>query len=324
MPCYNAERYVRLSLNAIISQLINKPVELIIVNDGSTDKTLEILREFQLRHQNQLVVITKDNAGPSQARNTGFKEAKGEYIWYVDADDIICEGAIDILLSYIEHLKVDIICFNYKEIDMQGNSINDIRDFHYTYNVNMGTAEAYAKNNIPSYPWNRIFRQRFLSDNGITFSGIYPEDEEYDIQTYYANGSLLFIPEVLYQYRIVSTSHSRNNIKTFILYCNGYPKIIEKLISTASHIDSKEFCTKLLFNCIRNKMVNLNRVRILNSHALPYSRKDVYVIDRQYVDRMLHYVTFKGKYGILLWSIYRLPWVLDSIIYLRYKLLKWT
>ena len=323
IPCYNAASYVSPLLEALSRQAAGKPVEIIVINDGSTDDTLSILNNYHAQQPSLFHIVTKENGGTPPARNLGFSLAKGEYIWYVDGDDLITDGAIDALLAHISHTTADVICFNYREMDQNGHLLNSLKDWHYTYGSKIDTITAYALFDIPSYLWNRLIRRDYLLSHHITFPGLFPDDEEYVIQTYYAKGSMQFVPDVIYQYRIVTASHSRK-VKTFIIYCDNYKTIIERLIAESALIDSKPFCTKLLFNCIKNKLINNNRVRIAEPHALPYGRKAVYHTDHDYITRMRSHITFRGKYGRLLWVAYRLPWVLDAIVYLRYKLLKWT
>src|SRR5690606_10832622 len=85
MPCYNAEKYITETVNSVINQTY-KNWELIIVNDGSTDNSLNMIKEFAA-NDNRISFIDKSNSGVSDSRNKGLEKAKGEYIAFLDADD---------------------------------------------------------------------------------------------------------------------------------------------------------------------------------------------------------------------------------------------
>lgn len=88
MPVYNAEKYLRRAIDSILNQTL-KEIELILVNDGSKDKSIDICREYEAR-DSRIKVIDKKNEGACIARNTGISIAQGEYLQLVDADDY-CE-----------------------------------------------------------------------------------------------------------------------------------------------------------------------------------------------------------------------------------------
>ncbi len=102
VPAYNAERYISRCIESVVKQTV-LPLELILVDDGSVDGTLNILNEYMKRFPSLIRVIAKGNGGVSSARNEGVRHACGEYICFVDADDVIDE-------SYIEsHLRVMVL-----------------------------------------------------------------------------------------------------------------------------------------------------------------------------------------------------------------------
>ena len=89
VPVYNVEKYLKRCLESLVNQTL-KDIEIICVNDGSTDGSLAILNEY-VRNDDRIVVINQENSGQSVARNRGIDVAKGEYIGFVDSDDWVCE-----------------------------------------------------------------------------------------------------------------------------------------------------------------------------------------------------------------------------------------
>ena len=111
VPVYNAEPYLRECLDSLFGQTL-KEIEIIAVDDGSTDGSGKILDEFAARDR-RLKVIHQENAGVSAARNRGIKAARGRYLTFVDADDRIDRQALGYLCFEAERLQTDILLFNY-------------------------------------------------------------------------------------------------------------------------------------------------------------------------------------------------------------------
>ena len=145
IPVYNGEKYIEKCLKSLIDQSL-KDIQIICVNDGSTDNTLSILNQFASK-DNRIKVISTDNRGQGSARNTALKEANGEYISFIDADDWINENALELLynkaksddldmliyqmVNYIEDSKKYIETDLYNHTCFENNSINENDVFSY-------------------------------------------------------------------------------------------------------------------------------------------------------------------------------------------------
>ena len=110
-PCYNLEKYIEKSINSVLSQSFTN-FEYILINDGSKDKTLEILKKY-LRIDNRIRVIDKVNEGVSKARNEGIKYAQGEYLYFLDGDDAIEQDFFKTIKEIIDSKEYDSIVFPY-------------------------------------------------------------------------------------------------------------------------------------------------------------------------------------------------------------------
>lgn len=155
IPIYNAKEYLKRAIDSVLNQDY-EDFELILVNDGSTDHSLEICEEYE-KADARVRVITKKNGGVSSARNLGIKEAKGEYITFLDADDFLENTALSKMNSIMEKGDVDIACFGYKLVSNNSQSavlsgvnilISDHNDYFNYYNkieVNAGFNTACAK-----------------------------------------------------------------------------------------------------------------------------------------------------------------------------------
>lgn len=117
MPCYNAERYLDLSLWSLENQWDDESLEMIFINDGSTDGTIEKLRRFCHRHPGNTQLIDKQNEGVSQARNDGLSAARGEWITFLDADDALLKGAYKGLFEHYVSNDIDVLSFRTRIMD---------------------------------------------------------------------------------------------------------------------------------------------------------------------------------------------------------------
>ncbi|MBE0369274.1 glycosyltransferase family 2 protein [Pseudoalteromonas aurantia] len=126
MPCYNASGFLEKSIKSVISQSYGN-IELLCVDDGSTDNTLDILNSLSSKHE-QIKVFTKENGGASSARNLALKHANGDYICMVDADDALVNDAIELLLKAIIQADADAGLFDlyYWDGDLNENKFKQV------------------------------------------------------------------------------------------------------------------------------------------------------------------------------------------------------
>lgn len=207
IPVYNVEPYLRECLDSVLAQTC-ADWEAICVNDGSTDGSLGILREYAAR-DGRFVVIDQENSGLSAARNAGIRAAKGEYILFLDSDDWIVQEALERLNNHIE--GQDMICFagqKYSEQDHVYLPADSLTQTDYTSGM-----AYYDANALKSYVFPfvcvvlRLYRRAFLREYNLTFKeGIFHEDNLFTpIACYYA-GQVSVIPDCLYVYRIRENS----------------------------------------------------------------------------------------------------------------------
>ena len=157
VPVYNSEKYIRRCIDSILNQSY-KDIEILLINDGSTDNSLKILNKYKNKYSN-IRVIDKKNEGVAKTRNLGIKEAKGKYIMFIDNDDFIDE---DYVKTFVKEIENDSNCFEviggYKRVDEDNNII-------MTSKVNMNDWYRYQF----ITPWARIYDKKFLLENDIKF-----------------------------------------------------------------------------------------------------------------------------------------------------------
>ena len=152
IPAYNSERWLPRCLTSILSQ-IKDGVEVIIVDDGSMDKTLQCAREFAEKWS-CIEVFTKKNEGVGAARNFLLDKARGEFIWFVDSDDYIVEDCLSLLLNELSE-TLDLLSVSYNEVNL---------------NPFEGTGFEFIKKRlINGYLWSKIIRRNIINDANIRF-----------------------------------------------------------------------------------------------------------------------------------------------------------
>lgn len=175
VPCYNVERYIVECLDSIYSQNIDTDLyEVICVDDASPDNVYSVLKEYGKSHYNMRIVCNSMNLGLGGARNVGIKEAEGEYIWFVDADDLIAKDAVKRIMEEVMSNKSDVLMFNFELVDENKDTIKTVRSF--SQYVSMGGLDFIHKvfnvHELTYYfgfVWRTVYRLEFLKQNSICF-----------------------------------------------------------------------------------------------------------------------------------------------------------
>lgn len=161
VPAYNAEKYIRKCLDSLINQT-KKELEFIIVNDGSTDKTEEIVKSY---NDKRIKYFKNKNQGIGKTRNFGIIHAKGKYIMFLDSDDSLAKDACQKLFEKAENEDLDIvICDFYKELE--NGSIEEVRNPDFE-NASLEENPEIISENL--CPWAKIYKRSIIVDNDIRF-----------------------------------------------------------------------------------------------------------------------------------------------------------
>ena len=203
VPVYNVEKYLPECLDSLINQTL-KNIEIICVNDGSTDNSQKILDKYAEKDQ-RIKVIVQKNAGLSAARNTGVRNATGEYLCYVDSDDALVLNACEILWTQIEITQADIVVFGLKDmvkapVDEWFNKVSSPRNGFFTPFTPW--ALLYENGAYP-YACRNCFRRSMLKRHNVVFDETvkYGEDIVYQFCSFPHAHRIQFIPHKLYLYR---------------------------------------------------------------------------------------------------------------------------
>lgn len=282
IPIYNKEKQLPFLLSQI-NKIEHGNIEVIFVDDGSSDNSLTILKNFNFVNNINIKIVHQKNAGPGIARNSGLKEASGKYIWFIDSDDIINVSAFDVFDSILKCEKnLDILCFNFERTTKPDCSFNN-----FSFKTNsIDNKIALLFESVT--PWSKLFNKNFLIKNKIKFSSYYfAEDLLFSQQAFCIADKIIKTDFVAYKYMInessLSHTHYKEHSKDFIKICQKLKALADKNLNYKNELyyniceHSRNFITNIseknlyskeseeLMNYINDNHINNNTYEILEN-----------------------------------------------------------
>ncbi|RAP47500.1 MAG: glycosyltransferase [Methanosphaera sp. rholeuAM6] len=250
IPVYNVEEYLEDCLKSVINQTLSD-IEIICVNDGSTDNSLEILNKYSHK-DGRIKIISQENQGHAVATNIGMSHAKGKYLFLMDSDDIIKYNTLELTYNKAEECNVDFVLFKAINYDHQS------KEYYETKSYSMDEVYEKVKDNIFNYrdvedllftisvtPWSKLYNRRFIRDNNIIFpEGLIFDDNIFFWEVLFNAEKVVFLNEFLFTRRYYSTSSTNNGDLRFL----DSIKINELIWETFEKYNQFETHKKTLYN----------------------------------------------------------------------------
>lgn len=243
VPVYNTEECLHKTIQSIINQNINE-IEIICINDGSTDNSAQIIQEYA-KIDNRINYIFQENQGLSVARNNGIAIAKGEYIGFVDSDDWIDSDFYEKLYNSAKRHNADIACAGIQYEYMENKVSRTILKIKKE-KLGESTRKKYILASIPKccYVWNKIYRaELFKQEENLLFEpGVYFEDIEFTHKILHYSKKLVTTADSNYHYRcraesIMYMKNAKRNIDSFNAHVKAIKFIQKKGINIKSYND---------------------------------------------------------------------------------------
>lgn len=264
VPVYNTSQYLVRCMEALVNQTLGE-IEILAVNDGSTDNSLEILKRYEEQYPGKVRVLTKENGGQATARNLGIRESKGEYIGFADSDDCVDRTIFEKLYRLAKKDDSDMVECHY----------------HYLQETGGKTKELKTRGNIRAYgnrknmfidpqvsPWNKLYRREVLQKGEVTFpEGLIYEDTAFYIKSipFVEKESYLAEHLVYYYLRGSSTMNANKSRKVADIFA-VLGDILDFYKTKGFYEEYREeleyFCVKILL------CSSLSRVGRVTDHAL--------------------------------------------------------
>lgn len=267
IPTYNVEKYIEKAIQSVLDQTYPN-IEIIVVDDGSTDHTVDVVRSF---HDERIkLFINERNMGPSYSRNRGIKEAKGEWIAFLDGDDWWDKERLEKLLNVAETYQADVVCddlylivdgetkpwttqFAYKGLDIEKPC-----QFY---------AEKLIKHDLGVHP---VIRKAFLVDNQLSFDERlrYGEDIHLYLECFMAGARWILVPQAFYYYRARKGSLITDKIN-----------LLKQTLETTKHLmkNDKYINNKPVYDALLGRKIKIEQSLLYYNIIQPIKEGDFFL-----------------------------------------------
>ncbi len=304
VPVYNVEKYLSQTLNTIINQTL-KDIEIICVDDGSTDNSSNILKEYQ-KKDDRIHLIFQQNQYAGVARNNGLKQAEGKYVVFWDSDDLFHKKALELMYKQCEKDDADLCVCAADNYDSQSNK--HIGAGMYLKKERLPKEIPFSKQTQTQYlftfstnvPWNKMWKKSFIIENDLQFQDLKQANDAYFVMmSYYYAERITIVDKVLMSYRINNNeSLTGKASQTISCIYNAYLKIYAELKKQEDFNENilQEFHNKLINGILYALKIqtndesfasiyNLIRESIVNDFILPLN-EDYYYNKKDYIMMM--------------------------------------
>ena len=248
VPVYRVEKYITACLESICEQLPEPNVEIIVVNDGTPDQSMQMVKRFLTRQNREIAqqffCIDQENLGLSGARNTGLEQAQGQYIAFLDSDDILKPHYFKTLLDILAKQSPDLIQFCAERIDDVGQTSAFLKPMPQEGHLTLNEPQLLEIFNRSAwFSWLRVYKKQLF--NGIRFPVGKNYEDAYTTPFLFLKAQSVYITnQVLLQYRInlqgITATKSKKNIDDlgggalcYLQHIKAYPVLTPTLVSIA-------------------------------------------------------------------------------------------
>lgn len=301
MPVYNTQKYLKRCMDALVNQTL-ADIEIIAVNDGSTDQSLQILQEYAEKYDN-IRIIEKENGGQATARNLGIRECSGEYIGFADSDDYVDTTMFEKMYLLAKEKDCDMVeCyFNYlMETDGEPKILQPrgrVREYKNQQDMLIDPQVS---------PWNKLYRREVLMQPDVYFpEGLIYEDTAFYIKTIPHVKSAAYLDEQLVYYFLRGNSTMNANKSQKV--GNIFPVLENILEFYKKHGFYEEYKQELEYFCVKIVLCSsLSRIGRVTDKKLENELLDKsFVFINRYFPQYKQNEYFKGKIGLYIKNVNR-------------------
>lgn len=318
IPNYNSEKFICHCLNSILEQDYSEK-EVIVVDDGSTDNSVKVIRQF-LKQNKKLdaKLICQENLNAAVARNNGMKEATGDYVLFLDSDDLLEANVLADSIKACEDNGVDLLIGGYEEINEKGD-YSKIKTFSDGVVVIDPKKEFSKLSNINPVPSNKIYNLGLIRKNNLDWGNVkIGQDLNFFLKYLSVCEKVLLTNKIMYKYRIVQGSMTRTYDSRIFDIVNVFPDVEKFYSRNNKNLLYKQYIPVLMvkhFNSQLYKQIFYDdkkvRKEIMN-YFMNAEKKIDYSLcaDKKYLKKLQRKFWLKRKFRLLY----------TSSLYRRYKL----
>lgn len=324
IPLYNAERHIKKTIYSALNQTF-KSIEILIIDDASNDKSVNIINKTIETHSrgNQIRIVShKNNMGIGEARNTAIKEAKSDYLFYLDSDDLITPNCIELLYESITINDAEIAIASYEKVYENGNKytskvfpsliINEIDGLlKYRYQS--------EKEEMEFFVWNIMMKLNFIKENQLLFDPMrVSEDVVFTTNMNPLVTKCVLLPNITYTYILRTNSLSQHNKRSQIPVDEVFNQLYQRECRKTKCKEnvSKSFfaneITQIMKNCL---FASISIIQKQKSITPPLSSKEIIKLlnhPLSYIE-IIHLKKHKGI-NIVFYFLGKLPFSLSRIM----------
>ena len=304
IPIWNTDRYyIERLINSIEENTFKKGIEIIIVNDASTNEsTLKTLNKYRKKYT---IVNHTENKGLGPSRNTGFLNSSGKYIWFIDSDDYISETSILKIFNLIKkNKKIDFISINYYNDYGNEMILNSLTDYNFLFHniIVYGYATV----------WSKIFSKNFLLKNNIFHhnSNLYHEDEYFSLKVMMKSQNIRSIKDPIYFYNRRNLNSITNSIKKIESFKN-LMKLVDFFINEIdllSSMNNSFFCKYI--EKFKNEEIYFLLNNSLDFRTFYWARCILFPIKKYFYNYVIKNIVF----CFLVYCFYKIKKILIKVI----------
>ena len=260
VPIYNVEKYLDRCVESLVNQTYQN-LEIILVEDGSPDRCPEICDEW-VQKDSRIRVIHKPNGGVSSARNAGLEKAQGEWVFFVDADDLLPEDALGCMVQRQRETGADLVCGSFYNMRERNRSYNKTYPDKVIPRQDFANHLSFLINELAPTSCGKLFRAGIIKEHGLSFPMNIPWGEDAIFHYRYLShvASVVTMSQCVYHYDMTREGSAMKryyeNLNQFAQYQFGIQK--ELILSTdGDHTEIMKSLEKKHFaNCLPNYVIN--------------------------------------------------------------------
>lgn len=326
VPVYNVEKYLRQCLESIVQQSY-KNIEVIMVDDGSTDESGAVCEEYASSYKNFFVLHQK-NAGLGMARNGGLQKAKGKYVMFLDSDDYIDPDHIEVLYTHIKEKQADVCKGGFRKVKDNG-TVTFERKYSNEFFEGKDVAERFLPRLIGSAPdkkdsfemsvWSSLYKMSYICQNGLKFPSereLISEDLVFNIEYMQYAKNVCVVSEVGYNYRINTESLTKHyQPDKFERYIKLYMYVRKRLFELHYNLDTVYRLDRIILVNIKGCIIQEKTE--ISGHSMKTAVKNIKnICQNQHLQKMIgeypvHMLQFRQKV-----FVYMLKYQMSRCLYL--------
>lgn len=283
VPVYNVEKYVGQCLDSLLNQTF-KEFEIICIDDGSTDQSLQILEYYEKRDF-RIIVVNQNNKGAGAARNFGLQFAKGKYIFFLDADDFFEPKMLETCVKAMDEEQSDIVIYRAQKYDQQTGKVSVIPDGEKAaccpnYSpFSPHEVSKYLYNICRIAPWNMMFRHSFVRNKALKFQEIArSNDAAFYFQALAQAEKISILKQIFVNYRVnMGNSLQQTTDKSPLLFWDSLTEAKRRLLVAGLYNEYEQSFLNCALKSINVNLNNLRRIesrKLVISHIKKYGEKD--------------------------------------------------